>query len=226
MNDAQIVVIVVTAILLGLIFILAHKDNNQKRKLLVEGKDIEGKYRFKNILRTYKDQYNLNINNGTLSQLKKIYVNDITKIQNDEVIFISYGIKGFSFSFWIITNENFIYFSKSEGLTLFNHSQKNNIINFLDIQKNWNNVFITYMRKAYDLFENKVYDASIEIIERKYLQYSGNENYESNETENNQIISNDSFEIKLNIIKDLLDKGYISKLEYDQKRQEILDSLI
>jgi hypothetical protein len=226
MDEFQLIIVIVTAVLFGLILIWAMKDYDEKKKFLLNGRESDGKYLFKNILAAYKDSYNLNINHGTLSQLKKIYRHDLTNLQNDEIYFICYGIQGLSFSYWIITNKHFIYFSKNIGVIYYNHNKKNEINDFLNTQKGWTSVFISYMTNAHDLLENKVYRASIELIEEKHLHYSSNEMHFVKNIDVNSIISSDSIENKLIKIRDLLDNGHISEEEYAKKRDDILKSII
>jgi len=226
MNDAQLIVVIVAAILIGLILIWAKEETGETKKLLLNGKESNGRYLFKNILSAFKDSYNLSAQHGALSQLKKIYGYDIANVQNDEVYFICYGIQGITFRYWIITNEHFIYFSKNKGITYFKHNQNKEIMSFIDTQKSWTNVFISYMTKAHDLLENKVYGSSIELVEKKYIDYSGSEIQISRKTDNNSTYSNGSVENKLVKIKELFDNGYISQEEYAEKRDEILKTIL
>lgn len=180
------------------------------RKILKESKKKNSdELVFKDILAIYSKYYKWNILTlGYQTQLLKIYKTNISHIEKEKLRFIAYGIIGFSFEYFIITENYFVHFSRKNGLTFFSLNKKERIKNYLDLMKN-SVGFALHSKKAFDLTENVECISSIYLIKEKIDLFSN--------------LNTDDVLEKIKKINNAYESGVLLKEEYENKRKKILD---
>lgn len=169
---------------------VGYSENNKIKKIIEASKYKNSQeFIFKDILAAYTKYYNWNwwFGQGMQTQLRKIYKANIVPLEKEKLMFISFGLKNFTFQFYIITQNYFVHFSKKEGLIYFTLKDEHRIKNYILLQQNFAVQFSFYMKKAFDLHEYKTYLSSFSIIREKVIYFS-RMNYDNHINQGKEII--------------------------------------